>query len=685
MLDFLARRGGSIAVIALLLATYVALGVSAVLAQPIGFVVALCCAAVIDLLVERRFAPVVALFRRAQFGITHRAVVQVFLMLLLIAITDANRDMSRADLLLVTAAALTVPAARVVYMGLLTLVRRRSLLPVETRNLDLPDEFKPVKLPRVLDAHASQLLLLLSVPVIATGAVAVWRDAFWIFGTAIACYLALVAAASGVLLHKLRLLGARPERERVIERVSEKLGEYRPEVLLYFSGSPSWLYQVEMWIPTLERMRRRTAILVRGRHAVRNLAKTNLPVVCIPSSVDLMNFPLPDARIALYVVNVGNNIHFLREPRVKHVFIGHGDSDKVASFNPFSKAYDEVWVAGRAGRERYSRAKVGVRDEDIVEVGLPPLDDLERRPGKVPTPTPERPLTVLYLPTWEGWTDDGFQTSLTEMGVPLVEKLLASPLPIRILYKPHPMTGTRDPRAAAADQQIRARLAAEIERQPAVAESMTAELEALTERLADPDITADEERALEAEWSKLFWQANALRHVVVTGKTPPLFDLYNAADIMVSDVSSVVSDFMATGKPYIVANPKGIPDDDYRAEFPSVKAAYLLHPECSDLEQITGEILDGDPMSDLRDRERAYLLGPDEPRAQVRWDNAVEALIARADEEWDGEHGAGPAAGPVDEVETSEGVPGVTPVEGVEGVEGTAGPEQPGTTPTEPR
>jgi hypothetical protein len=33
---------------------------------------------------------------------------------------------------------------------------------------------------------------------------------------------------------------------------------------------------------------------------------------------------------------------------MKHVFIGHGDSDKQASFNPFSRVYDEVWVAGAA-------------------------------------------------------------------------------------------------------------------------------------------------------------------------------------------------------------------------------------------------------------------------------------------------------------------------------------------------
>ena len=86
-----------------------------------------------------------------------------------------------------------------------------------------------------------------------------------------------------------------------------------------------------------------------------------------------MNMDLSTVRVALYAANVGKNIHLLRVPTMKHVFIGHGDSDKLASVNPFSKVYDEVWTAGRAGRDRYAIADVGVRDDDIVEVGRPQL------------------------------------------------------------------------------------------------------------------------------------------------------------------------------------------------------------------------------------------------------------------------------------------------------------------------
>src|SRR5262249_15877459 len=80
-----------------------------------------------------------------------------------------------------------------------------------------------------------------------------------------------------------------------------------------------------------------------------NLAPTTAPVICVPGGVHLMNLELSTVRVALYAANVGKNIHLLRVPTMKHVFIGHGDSDKLASVNPYSKVYDQVWPPGPAG------------------------------------------------------------------------------------------------------------------------------------------------------------------------------------------------------------------------------------------------------------------------------------------------------------------------------------------------
>jgi CDP-Glycerol:Poly(glycerophosphate) glycerophosphotransferase len=331
----------------------------------------------------------------------------------------------------------------------------------------------------------------------------------------------------------------------------------------------------------------------------------------------------------------------------------------VASFNPFSKVYDEIWVAGQAGRDRYARAKVGIRDDEIIEVGRPQLDMIERSPLRLRReedwPTKEKPLTVLYAPTWEGWTDDGFQTSVTQMSIDIVKRLLKSPMPIRLIYKPHPMIGTRDPKAATADRKVRAMIAKAASKQGAIDPAAAINLESLSQRLASPALSDAEEERLLSEWNEVFWAANVGRHLVIDDKLPRLFDCFNNADMLITDVSSLISDWLASNKPYVVSNPKAMTDEEFRTQFPSSRAAYLLHPGCAEMEEILASVVGEDRMAPVRQQEKLYLLGPDEPSAQERWNAAVERLIANADAEWDGEHGSGPSVAQVDtETVTSE-------------------------------
>lgn len=661
MIETIVRRGPLLGITALLVTSYAGLTVAAVLARPYVFGAILLISSALDVIIERRFPPVVAVLRQAQFGISHRAFVQVFLFLLLVAITDANRDMSRVELLLITMLALALPVVRIGYLGLLTLLRRRVTPPVETRNIDVPYKYRPLELPSLLVNEPGQRLLILSVPPVLLGALGVGWEVmpFWPFSVAAGIYILAVGGGAGYLLRTLTQLDKRlASRHQMLEGVSQAVREVAPEVILYFSGSPTSYYQVEMWYSTLRRMPRRSLIVVRGRHAMQGLARTDLPTICIPSQVDLMNFSLPDARITLYVANVGNNIHFLREPRVKHVFIGHGDSDKVASFNPFSKAHDEIWVAGQAGRDRYARARVGVRDDQIVEVGRPQLDSLERFTPRdldaEPWPTRDRPMSVLYAPTWEGWTDEGFQTSVREMSVDIVKRLLASSLPLRVIYKPHPLIGTRDPRAKAADEKIRAMIRRAAAGQGQLDETGLLRLERLRERLAAPDLTDAQEEKLLLDWNRTYWSVHEKRHLVVSNNLPRLFDCFNAADLLITDVSSLISDWLASGKPYAVSNPKAMTDEEFRAEFPSARAAYLLHPGCEEIDEILSAVVSDDKMATVREDEKRYLLGPNDPPSQVRWNAAVEALIARADSEWSGVHGTGPSVARVEAVMNGE-------------------------------
>lgn len=336
--------------------------------------------------------------------------------------------------------------------AMVTLIRLRRKLPVVTRNIDLERVRIPDAPPTLLMNRPAEKMLHLDVFAIVGVLIAAETG---VYGIAYAGLALTLVLALGYLL--LLLPYIRPKRlvasaDTMLSAVDTWLREYRPTVVLYFSGSKESAYQANMWLETMAQLGGRPMILLRERNILPQLATTSVPVLCVPGGVHLMNLDLSSVRVALYAANVGKNIHLLRVPTMKHVFIGHGDSDKIASVNPYSKVYDEVWTAGRAGRDRYALADVGVRDEDIVEVGRPQLAAIRSWSGTQNNPIP----TVLYAPTWEGWDDNPGNTSLLLAGENIVRRLLEAEQPVRLLYKPHPFTGTRSARAKAVHLRITA-------------------------------------------------------------------------------------------------------------------------------------------------------------------------------------------------------------------------------------
>jgi hypothetical protein len=598
-----------------------------------------------------RTAPyVVSILSRVHVGITARFLLRVIAVATLGLRLGAG---TRGLFVAVTTGLVALQGARAAYSGLALYVSRRRRLPMVTRNVGL----SALRIPDgpagwLVEGHVRRFLYL-DVPALAGLMIAVLTGAA--AAAAAGLTLSLLGAALGVALmvHHARQARALSDRDRLLRLVNDEITAYRPEVALYFSGSLDSAYQVNVWLSTLERLDRRSVIIMRERALVPLLGRTSIPVVCLPSGVDMMNFELPTVRVALFVSNVGKNIHLLRLPGIRHVFIGHGDSDKEASFNPFSKVYDQVWVAGRAGRDRYLRAGVGVEDDDIVEVGRPQLASIATRP-------PAEPMrTVLYAPTWEGWTDDLRHSSLADMGPAIVRALLDRSPEIRVLYKPHPLTGTRDPRAARAHERIVSMLAAANAAReasgewtgrpaaraapPAQAAQAARTAPALLGRLvaADPDearLSRDsgpvadlaERERLETERDRAYWAAEGWwRHRVITDARPTLYECFNQCDALVSDISSVVADFVASQKPYVVTNVANLPEEKFRDRYPTAAAAYLIDRDCAALPEILNEIeKDGpDRLAGRRHELKTYLLGPDSPDALTRFAQALDRLI----------------------------------------------------------
>ncbi|WP_433476241.1 CDP-glycerol glycerophosphotransferase family protein [Spirillospora sp. CA-142024] len=535
---------------------------------------ALCYAA--EPAVERLLPDAARPLRWGQMGVGARVLVRQAALVLLLA---QSGDVGDPAIVLAALGFLLVDWLRTVALAGAVAVRRVNRLPFVTRNLGPGEPALPAdppawqaRLAGLLESRADLLPLLF-------GSVGLLVD----FPPLLAAGLAATAAAALVVhagqMPRLRRMRALLNADRVEHDVQRRVNRCRPEVVLYFNGPPATVYQANMWLDALERLDRKAMVLLRTPEVVGALAPTTLPVLCITRAEDMMNFDLGTVKVALYPGNTGKNLHLLREEHIKHVFVGHGDSDKGPSSNPVSKVFDEVWVAGPAGRDRYHNSDAGVRDEAIVEVGRPQLGEITTEPSGGPVPT------VLYAPTWEGWDNEHGYSSLLGMGERIVRTLLEQGPRLRVIYRPHPYTGRRLPKAAA-----------------------------VHERLVRMIEQAD--------------RNGAGGHQVVTGADASLYECFNRSDMLVTDISSVISDYIPSLKPYVVTNPEGMDESVFRAEFPSASAAYLLGPDCAEL----GDILavaatpGQDPLAGERRTLRDYLLGPEHPDAMTRFAAAVDAL-----------------------------------------------------------
>ncbi|WP_328871346.1 CDP-glycerol glycerophosphotransferase family protein [Streptomyces sp. NBC_00287] len=590
-----------------------------------------------------------SVFAKSHMDITVRHVVRDLLLVVgLLRLGGQDRESAYAPLV---AGLLAFYALHCMIQALSVLVRRTRTLPVVTRNIDA-SALRLSPAPPVLLRRPGPRLLAYGLPatagLLATATTADHRPA------ALGIALSLGLAVLGLCDLLVRLLPSRrpASEQQALDWLDGWLAEYRPTVGLYFSGGTSSAYQANMWLEPLAKLDARPLIVLRERFMVQKLAPTDVPVICLPKVSTLMRLEQSTLQVLIHPSNSGKTSQVLRIPTIKHTFVNHGESDKLSSCNPYAKAYDEVWVAGPAARERYALAEVGVEDKDVVEIGRPQLDAVRPYAGP-PTGTY---ATVLYAPTWEGWDGNPGNTSVIEAGENLVRALLADP-GVRLLYKPHPLTGSVDPRAGAADLRIRelvraanrersgvrpadkgelARLTAELDRlTTSVFRSGADQVERMLAQSAPEAGRADAVARATAAWDEAYWASlPEWEHQIVTEARPALFSCFDRADLLITDVSSVVSDFLASGKPYAVANTSGLAEDVFRKAFPTVRAATVLTPDAAGIEELLESVRDPekDELVDARAELKRQLLGPDEPSSQERFNAAVQKLCSAAEE-----------------------------------------------------
>jgi len=558
----------------------------------------------------------------------------------LVAMSAAGLGADRVARVLLLLGLIAVPLALVAVTGLGDLVRRARQLPVVSRGLAVAVDVPPA--PPVWTGRLPGWPLDVVVSAVAVWFVGIVERPVEVIVVSLAIAAALTPPAVAIRalvtgLRRARRLGA----SRMTVAVEDSLELVRPDVALYFAGPAEALYQLTMWLPTFERLAsrtpgRRTVVVLRNPEALLAMPPTSLPVVCAERGNTLLQLRFPTSlRLACYVGNAAGNIHFLRERSLRHVFIGHGDSDKTVSTGRYAKVYDEIWAAGPAGRARWQEAGVGVDDDAVVEVGAPFVALLATGPGPRPalgSRAGSVKPTIVYAPTWEGVADGADSTSVGPCGEAVVRALLD--LDVRVIYRPHPLTGTRDPRTAHAHARILRTLGlADPARTVRRSTDVGPPIDVLDLAVGSPIDVARDRATAQATASLAGERVTALlagsQHVYAPADALLLDAVLSAADAAVTDISAALSSLLATGIPVAVTNPAGLPEATLRHRYPTTANTYMVGPDGDGVDLLVAAARGDDPLAPDRHRVRDVLFGPPDPTAE-RFTAAVERALQRA-------------------------------------------------------
>ncbi|KQQ07945.1 hypothetical protein [Rathayibacter sp. Leaf296] len=385
------------------------------------------------------------------------------------------------------------------------------------------------------------------------------------------------------------LLASRRARATVARILAERapLPEDRFEIGVYFADGDINLYQVRQWYRPLVELAKTHPVVLLTRNASAAailLRESPVPVAYVRSVVDLEDtIARQPLRIVLYVNQNARNFQMMRYGRRWHVFVNHGESDKMYMTTNQFKAYDYSFIAGDAALARLHRV---LWDFDFanraIPIGRPQADHFA---GRTPF-TPDERQVVLYAPTWEGDRAAAGYGSVASHGVALTRALLADRR-FRLVYRPHPRSGAVDPAYGAANREIIALITAA--------------------NAAD----------------------RSAQHVHDTGGE--LGWQLAAADVAILDVSAMVYDRLATGRPLMVTRPVSADADVDESGYLG-DAEWLLARDASSIaSRIDGLEHDAEAVERLQ-RWVGHYFGDTRPGAATeRFHAAIEHLL----EEWE--------------------------------------------------
>ncbi|KIP53786.1 CDP-glycerol glycerophosphotransferase family protein [Leucobacter komagatae] len=364
------------------------------------------------------------------------------------------------------------------------------------------------------------------------------------------------------------------------------LPEQRYRVGVYFADSDVNIYQMRQWYAPLVELSQTLPVVVLARNAagaLQLMRESGLDVAFVPKVTSIENFiDTQQLDVILYVNQNTRNFQMMRYGERWHVFINHGESDKMYMTSNQYKAYDYAFVAGDAARARLSKAlwqyDVGER---TLAIGRPQTDHLSGEPAY----TPDERTVVLYAPTWEGDRPAASYGSVVSHGEALVRELLATGRH-RVVYRPHPRSGVVSPEFGAANARIIAMIAA------------ANQADASAQHVYDDSPV-------------LGWQL----------LTP---------DIAICDISAMVYDRLATGRPLMVTRPLSPEAEIDEGGYLSV-CEWLHAAEAANIVAVLDRVIDDTGARERLGEWSSRYFGDTSPGAPTRrFHEAIESLLSLA-------------------------------------------------------
>ena len=315
----------------------------------------------------------------------------------------------------------------------------------------------------------------------------------------------------------------------------ELLKRIKPAFLFHFSAeSPNHLYQIEQWLPSMEESGQSFAIITRELDIFLAMSKfhPNIPILYVRKLQDLERTISSSVKGILYVNPGMKNSHFLRLRSQIHVQLGHGESDKLASAAKQMRAYDIIAVAGQGAVDRYKKAGIDIHPNQFKRVGRPQLKNLKRSTGNTPI------KTILYAPTWESPDQLNNYSSVKDFGLELL-KFLASQCPeIKIIIKLHPLTGSVD-------------------------KSLIKTIEQMESYVTGLNLNQQRSKEQMHEF-----------HGVKSNIS--ISELYDKADCLMCDISSVLGDFLYTNKLSFIFDTNEVEESKLRNNYPTTRGSHII-------------------------------------------------------------------------------------------------------------